>query len=129
MEHLSKDMAAGISDKVVSKLKNGSETASCSSQPKAKRNKLQGKRSLASPASGSATTAPDIHPELTWEQVTSGVRTGRPPVRQTSIEGSKALEINTMFDYAPGPRGSDSYSNSSRDFIRLSRPRFREGRR
>ena len=117
VDRLSKELPGGISDKVAERLKTGATPSSPTpEESKPKKTKLHAKRSVVSPA------VPDIHPELTLEQVTSGARTGRPPVRQTSIEHSTALDMNTMFDYVP-PGGPNKES------LRYSRPRFREGRR
>jgi hypothetical protein len=132
---LSKELASGISDKVVQQIKTSNsspvpETTDrdrqklgppSSTTNHQKKNKLQSKRSLVSPASGGV---PDIHPELTLEQVTSGASHTRPLGRQSSTEKSFALDMNTMFDYVP-PGGGAKHKEA----LRFSRPRFREGRR
>lgn len=114
--------------------------------PKVKRvtSMAAGGETVANAAGASAKTQPDIHPELTLDQVQSGqILSPRQSFRRRrrhqvvagdnngsgvgsgvgnkpsflKLDDDTNLEINTMFDYSP--------SSSSR----LSRPRFREGRR
>ena len=113
-------------------------------QPSVKR-KLMAKKSGEGGSASAVHPVPDIHPELTLEEVKAPLpapnKQGRHlPARQSSMgESAKTLEINTMFDYSPTANPSAvtgqlaaaaaATTGAPTASGRFSRPKFREGRR